>query len=160
MRANFVFSETSPAAAGTAASSQAVMNAGSFLPAGVAGPMQDFDAVDVTAEITGATGGTLSLYLQLSNDDGQSWYDIIAWPSASAGASVKYYQSPLSNATNTSTPLVVGKNLAPALSPGTVVNGAFSDRLRLVMVAGAGTSAGAPVVVRVSPQRSEGGRGG
>jgi hypothetical protein len=35
-----------------------------------------------------------------------------------------------------------------------VVNGAFSDRLRLVMVAGVSTTAGAPVVVRICPQRA------
>jgi hypothetical protein len=30
-----------------------------------------------------------------------------------------------------------------------IVGGEFGDRLRLVLVAGAGTSAGAPVVIRI-----------
>jgi hypothetical protein len=160
-RAIFVFNETSPSAPGTAASSQAVAGAASFMPAGVAGPMQDYEAVDVIAEIAGATGGPLSVYLQISPDDGLNWYDLIAWPVAAAGSGVKYYQSPVSNATNTPAPVPVGKNLGPALANaglGTVVNGAFSDRMRLIMVAGALTTAGAAVVVRAAPQRGEGGR--
>ncbi len=40
------------------------------------------------------------------------------------------------------------------------MNGAFSDRMRLVMVAGAGTSAGAPVNVTIAPQRNGGASAG
>lgn len=157
-RALFIFTETSPSAPGTAASSQPVQNAGSFLPAGVAGPMQNYDAVDVIAEITGATGGSLAVYLQISPDDSASYYDSIAWPVAANGAATAYYQSPISNSTTTTVPVVVGKNLTPALAnsgAGTVINGAFSDRMRLVMVAGSGTTKGATVVVKVMPQRSD-----
>jgi hypothetical protein len=159
-RAYFAFSETSPASASTAASSQPVQNAGSFLPAGVAGPMQSYDAVDVIAELKGATGGTLDVYLQISPNDGIDWFDLIHWPQLGAGASAVIYQAPISNATATTTTTVVGKNLSPTLgsatpTTGVVVNGAFSDRMRLVMVAGTSTSAGAAVVVRVSPQRAE-----
>lgn len=154
-RALFIFNETSPAAAGTSASSQPVQNAGSNFPIGVAGPMSDYDAVDVIADLTGATGGTLDVYLQISPDDGQNWYDIIHFSQLAAGAALASYQAPLSNATVTNSPIKVGKNLSPALAASTVVNGAFSDRMRLVMVAGSGTSAGAPVVVRIAPQRAE-----
>jgi hypothetical protein len=157
-RAYFLFTETSPAAPGTAASSQPVAGAGSNFPTGVAAPMQDYEAVDVIAELKGATGGTLDVYLQISPDDGGSWFDVVHWPQLSAGAAAVTYQSPLSNATTTSTPVVVGKNLSPALAANTVVNGAFTDRMRVVMVAGTSTSAGAPVTVRIAPQRSEGGR--
>jgi len=159
-RALFVFTEISPSAPGTAASSGPVQNAGSFLPGGIAGPMQDYDAVDVIAELKGATGGTLDVYVQISPDDGGSWYDIVHFPQLANGAAQVYYQAPISNATTTTTAIVVGKNLVPALT-GTVsvVNGAFSDRMRLVMVAGSGTSAGAQLVVKVAPQRSEPVRG-
>ena len=152
--ANFVFTETTPAAAGTVASLAAVQNAASYLPSGVAGPMDEYDAVDVIAEIQGATGGNLDVYVQTSPDGGINWYDIIHFPQATAASAVKYYQAPISNATATTAPVVVGKNLVPALAANVVVNGAFSDRMRLVFVAGAGTSAGAVVVVRVVPQRS------
>lgn len=160
-RASFIFVEMSPSAPGTAASSQPVQSAASYLPGGVAGPMQDFDAVDVIAEIKGATGGTLQIYVQSSPDDGASWYDMVAFPSVGAGATIAYYKAPISNTTTTASPVLVGKNLTPALinsSTAGVVNGAFTDRMRLVMVAGSGTSAGAQVVVKLAPQRGEGGR--
>lgn len=162
-RAVFVFSETSPAAPGTAASSQTVSGGAGplgYLPNGVAGPICDFDACDVIAELRGATGGTLDVYVQISPDDGANWYDIIHFPQLANGAAAVIYQAPISNATTTTFSVVVGKNLSPALTvSGTtgVVNGAFSDRMRLVMVAGSGTSAGAAIVVRVAAQRSEGG---
>lgn len=157
-RAYFLFVETSPSAPGTVASSQPVQNAANYLPGGVAGPMSDYDAVDVIAEIRGATGGTLAIYLQISPDDGANFYDSIAWPVATAASPLVVYQSPISNSTTTTVPIVVGKNLSPALAnsgTGSVINGAFSDRMRLVMVAGSGTSLGAQVIVRVAPQRGD-----
>lgn len=119
--------------------------------------MANFDAVDVIAELKGATGGTLDVYVQISPDDGNNWYDIIHFAQLAGSAAAIVYQAPISNATATTAPTAVGKNMSPALagtgsgSPA-VVNGAFSDRMRLVMVAGSGTSAGASVVVRVAPQ--------
>jgi hypothetical protein len=155
MIGNLAFSETSPAAAGTAASSQPVSGGNAnYLPAGVAGPLDDFEAVEVAADITAATGGTLDVYLQTSPDGGTSWYDIVHFPQAAGGSGQKFYRAPLSLATTTATAVQVGKNLVPALAAATVVNGAFTDRCRLVMVAGAGTSAGGAVVVRISPQRA------
>jgi hypothetical protein len=155
-RACWIFNETSPAAAGTAASSQAVENQASFLSNGVAGPMSDYDAVDIVAEFGGATGGTLDVYVQGSPDDGRNWYDIAHFTQAASGTGAKIYQAPISNSTTTTTPQTVGKNLSPALAANTVVNGAFSDRMRLVMVAGSSTSAGAAVKVTIAPQRSQG----
>jgi hypothetical protein len=145
----FVFNETSPSSPGTAASSQSVTNS---TLGGIAWPLDDWDALDVAADIVGATGGTLNIYVQVS-PDGINWYDVIAFPQATNGASLKTYQAPLSLATNTATVSQVGKNLNPSLTAGNVVNGAFTDRLRLVMVAGSGTTVGAPVIVRVSGQR-------
>lgn len=154
----FIFSETSPSSAGTAASSQTETgDLSANIPAGVVGLIDDYESIEVIAELQGATGGTLNVYLQTSPDGGQTWFDSIAWPQLAAAAAKVYYQSPLSQATTTTTTVVVGKNLAPALAPGTggaVVNGSFGDRFRLVMVAGAGTSAGAQVTVRISAQRS------
>jgi hypothetical protein len=154
-RVNFVFSETSPSAAGTAASSQPVQNAGNFLAPGVAGPLQNFDAADIFAELTGATGGTLDVYLQRSPDDGVTWYDAVHFTQLASGGSAVIYSTALSNAQQTAAPVAVGKNLSPALGAGVTVNGPTSDRLRLVMVAGSGTSAGAAVTVRVMAQRAE-----
>jgi hypothetical protein len=155
----FTFSEVAPATAGTAASSQAVTGSPSFgMPAGVAGLFDDYESIDVDAEINANTGGTLAVYLQTSPDGGISWYDVIAWQIAPAASGVKFFRSPLSQATTTSTTVQVGKNLSPALASttttSTVVNGAFSDRCRLVMVSGSGTSVGGAVVVRLCAQRS------
>lgn len=152
-----IISETSPNAPGTAASSQPVSGSPSAnLPNGVAGFLDDYDSVDVAAELRGATGGSLSVYLQLSSDL-ITWYDLVAWPVQSAAGPATIYRSPISQATNTSVPTVVGKNLSPALSnsgSGSVVNGAFNAAFRVAMVAGSGTTAGAPIIVRITGQRS------
>ena len=156
--ATFIFTETSPASPTTSLSTQPVQGAASYLPVGQAGPFGDYSAVDVIGEIKGATGGVLDVYVQSSPDEGLSWFDIIKFPRMAAGQAVAYFQAPVSLATNTSTPQVVGKNSVPALavgvSAGAVVNGAFSDRMRLCMVAGVSTTAGAQIVVRLSAQRS------
>ena len=151
----FVFIETSPNAAGTATSSQPVQGTASWAPAGIAaGGLDDYESIGIDADLVGATGGTLDVYLQQSPDQGVTWYDIIHWTQLASGAAAVKYSSPMSQATTTTTVQVVGRNLSPALAAGAVVNGAFSDRMRVVMVAGTGTSAGAAVVVRLSPQRA------
>jgi len=154
--ANFVFIETSPSASGTAASSQPVSGGVSQgIPNGVCGLLDDYEALNVVAELQGATGGTLDVYVQYSTDEGQTWYDVIHYPQLAAAAAAIIYSAPISNTTTTAAPVVIGKNLSPALTTApSVVNGAFTDRLRLVMKAGAGTSAGAPVKVSIVPQRA------
>jgi len=150
----FIFVETSPAAPGTAVSTQPVQNVTSPYTNGIACPIDDSDALDVFAELVGATGGTLDVYLQVSPDGGLNWTEAIHFPQLAAGGGAVKYQAPISLFTNITTPVVVGKNLVPALAANTVVNGAYSDRCRLLMVAGGGTSAGAAVKVTVTAQRS------
>jgi hypothetical protein len=123
------------------------------VPAGVAGILDDYVALDVAAEITGGQNGTLDVYLQTSTDGGASWFDAVHFAQATAGASAKYSRAPLSQATATTAPVTVGKGLTPALGAGVVVNGAFGDRCRLVMVAGSGTTQGGSVIVRLSAAR-------
>lgn len=148
----YVFVETSPGAPGTAVSSLAVQN--SAFAAGIAGPLNDGDALDIVADLVGATGGTLDVYIQTSPDGGPSWYDAVHFPQLAAGAAAVKYRAPVSLFTNSVTPIVVGKNLTPSIAVNTVLNGAFGDRCRLVMVAGAGTSQGAAVRITVQAQRS------
>lgn len=152
----FLFTETSPNAPGTVASSQVVANSASWAPAGVAAPLDDYDSVGIDADLKGATGGTLDVYVQQSPDQGVTWYDIVHFTQLTNGNAAVKYSAPISQATNTTAPQAVGQNLTPALggASASVVNGAFSDRMRLVMVAGTGTTQGAAVVVRLSPQRS------
>ena len=152
----FAFNETSPAAAGTAASSSPVTNTASYLPAGVAGPLDDVVYVGLTAELVGATGGTLDVYMQTSPDEGATWVDKVHFPQlANGAAAIKYHASiaPHPQATADTT-IVVGENLSPALAANVVVQGLDFNRMRLVMVAGTSTSAGASVVVKVCGQRT------
>ena len=148
----YVFIETSPSAPGTTVSSVAVQN--SAFAAGIAGPLNDGDALDIVADLVGATGGTLDVFIQTSPDGGPNWYDAIHFPQLAAGAAAIKFRAPISLFTNLVAPGIVGKNLLPALAANTVVNGAFGDRCRLVMVASGGTTLGAAVRITVQSQRS------
>lgn len=150
----FIFVETSPAAASTVVSSQPVQNSTSPYPAGVASPIDDADALGIFAELVGATGGTLDVYVQISPDGGLNWSDMVHFPQLAAAAAAVKYSASISLFSNITTPVVTGKNLVPAIAVNTVVNGAFSDRCRLVFVAGGGTSVGAAVRVTITPQRA------
>jgi len=159
----FVFNETSPAAPGTVASSGPVQNAASYLPPGVAGPFDDVDSVDVFAELVGATGGNLIVYVQVSPDEGINYYDAIAFPTLNAGAGAAIYRATLSYAQQSQTTAIatlVGKNLNPALTTGgangIVVPGEGFNRVRLVFTAGSGTTKGATVRVVLCGKRSSG----
>ncbi len=152
--ATFVFLETSPSSATTLASSVAVQGADSRLPAGVAGPLDDYDAISIVAELIGATGGTLDVYLQTSGDMGITWIDYLHFPQLAAGAAAIRFASSSSNFSQATAATVVGKNLVPALAANTSINGAFTDRMRLVMVGGVGTTVGAAVKVTLCAQRA------
>jgi hypothetical protein len=128
-------SDTSPAAASTAAGD-------------VLYGLGRYDALQITAELVGATGGVLNVYLQTSPDGGTSWFDYIAFPQLSAGASAVKYMVNVPQA-GASGITVVGKNTSPALAANTVVGGSWGDRLRALYVAGTSTSAGAAVVINV-----------
>jgi hypothetical protein len=152
----FLFSETSPAAAGTAASSKPVQNTDPRYGPGIAFPLDDVDAVDVVVTFGGNTGGSLDVYVQINPDgQGKTWVDIIHFPTAASGTGALTWQAPISNNTTTNAPFLVGTNLNPALQATNpnVVNGAFSERMRLVMVSGIGTSAGTTVTAWISGQR-------
>lgn len=153
MIGGFLFAETSPAAQGTAASSQPVTGSTS---AGIATPLDDWEGVNCICECNNTSGGALDVYVQQSPDAGNNWYDVIHFTQFATGAGFKAYAAPLSLATTTATSILIGKNLAPALvasATAGVVNGAWGDRLRLVMVAGTGTTSGVAVTVRIAPQR-------
>jgi hypothetical protein len=152
--ASFVFLETAPAAPGMAASAQVVQGSANYFPAGVAGPLDDFEALQLVAELVGNTGGTLDVYVQTSPDQGVNWFDFAHFAQLNAGAAAVRYVLTASLYTQNTAPIAVGKNLAPALAANTFVNGAFGDRVRLLMVSGTGTTAGAAVKVSVVAQRT------
>jgi len=146
------FNETSPSAPGTIASSQPV--SGSAGPAGNATQqLDDYQALSFEAVLTGATGGTLDVFIQNSPDMGSTWYDYIHFATLAAGAAtVRYVASVASGAQNLALQ-TIGTNLVPALAPATAIGGAWGDRFRIVMVSGAGTTAGAAVQLRIVGQR-------
>lgn len=122
---------TSPASASTAAGN-------------TVNDMGAFDTVKVIAELQGATGGTLDVYLQGSWDGGTTWYDVVHFPQLAAGASAVVYTTTLALDSNIYT---VGKNMTPALAANSVAGGHWGDKVRALYVAGASTSAGAPVAI-------------
>jgi len=148
----YIFNESSPNAPGVSVSTQPVFQ--SALPAGIAGPLDDSDCIVFTCDLVGATGGTLDIYVQTSPDGGGSWYDQVHLPQIAAGAPVSRAVASVSLFTNSPTTNVVGKGLAPALAANTIINGPYSDRCRLVFVAGSGTTAGAVIRVIAMIQRS------
>lgn len=156
MLQQFIFSETSPAAAGTAASSKPVSSAASYLAAGIAGPLDDALGIQITAVLVGSTGGTLDVYIQISPDDGGHWFDAVHFAQLAGGAAAVTYSTNISSISQpiSAAPVVVGSALTPALAVATTVQGLGFNRMRLVMVAGTGTSAGAAVTVYVVPQRN------
>ncbi len=115
------------------------------------------ESLDINADLVGATGGPLNLYLQTSTDLGVTWYDYIAFAQLAAAAAAINVRCGVSRTSNSSVSLVtVGKGLVAAvgnaLAAGTVLGGPFGDRMRLVAIAGAATTAGAVITVRISCQ--------
>ncbi len=150
----FVFAETSPAAPGTAASSAAV--AGSNGAAGIgmlAQGLDSFLSLNIVAKLVGATGGTLDVYIQTSPDQGTTWVDYVHFPQLASGASAIKYAFSCAQGVQSAAPVVVGINTAPALAVNTILGGGWGDRMRLLMVAGGATSAGAAVNITISAQK-------
>jgi hypothetical protein len=163
MFGTYIFNEVSPSSPGTAVSSRPVGGGvSSAAGLGIVVPIDDSAGMDIIAILQGATGGTLGVYVQCGMDDG-NWFDIVAYPQLTAGNSQVIYKTNISPVALTSSttpnaaPTVIGMGLNPALSQasgGSTVQGQGFDRVRLVMVAGSGTTAGAPVKVYVTAQRA------
>lgn len=131
---------TSPAAASTAVLSGAA----------TASQLDKYDAFTVVADLVGATGGTLDVYVQrrLLLADGTSvWVDWIHFPQLAAGAAaVRYTVAPVANNTIVAT----GLNGTPALASNTCTGGHPGLECRVICTAGASTSAGAAVTVYIT----------
>jgi hypothetical protein len=112
--------------------------------------LDGYQSLDIVAELTGNTGGTLDLYIQTSPDGGTTWYDYIHFAQLAAGATTVIKRITVSNHDASNAITTVGKNDSPALAAGTVIGGAFNDRIRVKCVSGAGTTLGASQVIKVS----------
>lgn len=115
--------------------------------------LDDYQAISFEAVLAGATGGTLDIYVQNSPDMGATWYDYIHYAQLASGAPVVRYTASVASGAQNLSLQTVGFNLTPALAASTVIGGAWGDRFRMVMVAGAGTTAGASLALRVVAQR-------
>ncbi len=118
------------------------------------GGYSKYDDVTFEATLTGATGGTLDVYIQHSAD-GVDWYDYVHFSQIPALTPVATYSyDPASN----DNIVPVGKGTANSAGPltlaaNTVAGGRCHDQLRTVFVAGASTSAGAAQIVNVLATR-------
>lgn len=124
----FTISGTSPATASTAVLGTAV-------------GLGNLESIKIVAELVGATGGTLDVYLQWSPNEGTTWYDYTHYSQLAGGASAVIQT--VSSDIATTAPVTIGKNTTPALAANTHVGGLWGDRIRVLCVAGSGTSVGA-----------------
>ena len=133
---NFDLSFTSPAAASTVAQTA------------VTG-MGPFTSGYLCCTLTGATGGVLDIYIQISPDGGASWFDYLHFAQLAAGAAAVTKVVAISKKIPTTTAITTaGTGTSPALAANTVIGGDWGDRMRILAVAGASTSAGAAQVIK------------
>lgn len=135
---NITISATSPATATSSVGSAATVKDTSGNPL-TGDLLSGFDSMQVTANLLGATGGTLDVYVQVSYDAGATWVDYIHYAQLANGAVASSYVSSHSRAKGQ------GVAVLPfhTLSVGTSVDGEWGTQARLYFTAGAGTSAGA-----------------
>lgn len=138
----FTIADTSPAAASTAVGT--VMRG-----------LAEYQFIRVDAALVGATGGALDVYLQRSVTT-DVWADWVHFAQLTAGAAAVRYTlgSGIGHSTAIST-IGIGSDAAPgvALAAAAFTGGHPGDAIRPVYVAGASTSAGAAVSIRITAWR-------
>lgn len=134
---------TSPDSASTA-----VLAASAGYPAKLVG-LEKFSHLEVIADLVGAAGGTLDVYLQTSHD-GLRWNDYAHFAQLADGAAAVTKAFAVSRTGQQLSITTIGKDNTPALAANAVLGGEFGDELRVLCVAGAGTSAGATLTILVN----------
>lgn len=118
-------------------------------PAHVTG-LSKYDWITFDADLVGITGGTLDVYIQRQVQN-NVWADWAHFPQlAAAAAAINYSCNPIGVL-----PIVaigLGTTAAPgvALAANTCLGGHPGDKIRAVLVSGAGTSAGAAQTIYVT----------
>lgn len=136
---------TSPAAPGTGLGTSNV----------IISKLDEYESLLIVPSLIGATGGTLDVFIQHSYDEGNNWVDYIHFAQLAAGAAAsKQFVSVSKFGGQVVTFPTVGYNLTPTLAAATAVGGPFGSQMRLIFIAGAGTSAGAAISVSIYAQRS------
>lgn len=156
----WTFSETTPSAAGTAVSVNAITGEDGMGTAGILSSpaLTNADVIRVKANLIGATGGTLDVYVQTSCNEGATWDDQVHFAQLGAGAGAVIQVCSI--AKGALTPTTIGSGTSPALAAGTAVQGTWGSQWRLLFVAGTSTSAGAAIKVTVSALREDTRRNG
>lgn len=112
-----------------------------------------YRAFRVDAQLVGATGGTLDVYVQRKIAP-NLWADWCHFAQLASGAAAVRYSASAAVVDSTAITTVTsgGTDSTPSLSlaAGNFVAGHPGDTVRVVAVAGAGTSAGAAIAVRLT----------
>lgn len=143
-RQTYLITGTSPSTASTAIVGQRV---GSLLP---------WDWFTIDADLIGATGGTLDVYLQRQVEP-NVWVDWLHFAQLTASATAVSY-SAVSGYDRQLAAVGVGTDSSPgtpALAAGSFIGGHPGQFLRCVAVAGASTSAGAAITIRITGWRGD-----
>lgn len=148
---NYLFTGASPAAPGSAL--LAASGSGTIRLGQIAAQMDQYESMSVLATLAGATGGPLDVYLQINHDGNETaWVDIAHWSQLAAGAvaATTIWSTSRWNQSAAAAPIATGD---AAMAPNTFVQGEWGDRLRVKVVAGALTTAGAVQTVRIVANR-------
>ena len=108
-----------------------------------------YRSMTIYAALTGATGGTLDIYLQVSPDGGATWVDYAHFAQFASGATAIFRVWNVSRAAQQTSIATVGTGTSPALTANTIIGGEWTDMMRVVHVAGASTSAGTAQVIKL-----------
>jgi hypothetical protein len=133
----FEITATSPAEETTAAASTTITG------------LDEYESFTIDAAITGATGGTLDVYVQ--RKVGAKWLDWIAFPQSAAAAALAHYS--VDSAAAQSSPTAVGADAVPALAADTMTVQHPGREVRVLFSAGADTTAGASQTVWITGRR-------
>lgn len=132
-------SGTSPASASTAAVGSAVNG------------LAKYDWLIIDATLIGGTGGTVDAWLQRKIEGQDKWRDWIRFPQVAA-ATTEHYSVQIGTG-STIHQVSQGTTASPGtptIAADTSIGGHPGDKVRLVVTAGAGTSAGATQTIHVS----------
>lgn len=106
-----------------------------------------YDELKIVAQLVGATGGTLDVFLQHSPDNGTTWFDYAHFTQLADGAAAVIYNC--SSRFGGTAPVAIGTGILPALGANLCVGGVVGNMMRCVGSAGAGTNTGAAVTITV-----------
>jgi hypothetical protein len=134
-------------------------SAGTPLIVGTAFGLDEYGDVTIDAAVLGATGGTLDIYFQSTvkgppqvAKEAARWFDVAHLPQLANGAAALRWVFQITRsrgapAATVSVTSDVSVNGTSSLAVNTILSQALGDGIRMVLVAGASTTAGAALVI-------------